>query len=366
MTLTVENGCFSYKKQDALLLDHVSFSVGGGEIVSILGPNGAGKTTLLRCIMGFLKWQQGASLLDGVDVRGIPYRQFWRSVAYVPQARQSSAAYSVEETVMLGRSSHFGVFAQPGPQDVERVEQVMERLHIAQLRHKRCSEISGGELQMVLIARALASEPSVLILDEPESNLDFRNQLLVLDTISDLASQGMACVFNTHFPAHALQRAGKALLFCGGGKTLFGDTAAIVTEENIQTAFGVRAIIGQIETESSILQDVVPLELSRTPGRPDAPQDSRRLAVIAIITGNYDSGQRINALLHEYSGYLVGRMGMPYREGGVYIINVTIDAPEEVVRTLSHRLGILPDVSVKTTYAKTAFTGKEAFTFDES
>ncbi len=320
--------------------------------MAILGPNGAGKTTLLRCMMGFLRWSSGASLLDNTDIRSIPSRQLWRQVAYVPQARQASSAYSVEETVMLGRGSHFGLLAQPSDKDIAKVQQVMERLHIEHLAKKRCSEISGGELQMVLIARALASEPQILILDEPESNLDFRNQLLVLDTMSELAAQGMSCIFNTHFPSHALQRAAKSLLFCGGGSTIFGNTSEIVTEQNIQNAFGVKAVIGEIETAETVLQDVIPLALAPQPEEEQTPKNEKRLAVVAIITGSYDSGQRINQLLHEYSGSLVGRMGMPYRENGLYIINVIMDGPEQDIRTLSHKLSVLPGVSVKTTYAQ--------------
>ncbi|MBP0963316.1 MAG: ATP-binding cassette domain-containing protein [Oscillospiraceae bacterium] len=335
--------------------------------MAILGPNGAGKTTLLRCMMGFLSWNSGESLLDGADIRSIPVRELWRNVAYVPQARQASSAYSVEETVMLGRGSHFGLLQKPSEKDISKVEEVMKRLHISHIAKKKCSEISGGELQMVLIARALASEPKVLILDEPESNLDFRNQLLVLDTMSELAAQGMCCIFNTHFPSHALQRAAKSLLFCGNGKTMFGNTSEIVTEENIQKAFGVKAVIGEFETAENILQDVIPVALApKQVENVKQDENASRLAVIAVITSSFDSGKLINQLLHEYAEHLVGRMGMPYRENGVYIINVVLDAPEKVIQTLTHKLGVLPGVSVKTTYAQkdSASEGGE-LTFDQ-
>ena len=126
----------------------------------------------------------------------------------------------------MGRSGRMGMFARPGSADVKRCDEVIERLGISKLRGKRCSEISGGELQMVLIARALAAEPGLLILDEPESNLDFRNQLIVLRTMSELAAEGMGCIFNTHFPAHALQRANRALLLGRDGRALFGGAGA--------------------------------------------------------------------------------------------------------------------------------------------
>jgi len=367
MRLSVKNGTFSYKKNDRVILNNINFSTREGEIMAILGPNGAGKTTLLRCVMGFLKWNSGASMLDETDIRSIPVRELWKNVAYVPQAKQASSAYSVEETIMLGRGSHFGLLAQPSAKDIEKVTEAMHRLYISHLAKKRCSEISGGELQMVLIARALVSEPQILILDEPESNLDFRNQLLVLNTMSELATEGISCIFNTHFPSHALQRASKSLLFCGNGETIFGDTTEIVTEANIEKAFGVKAIIGKIETEETILQDVVPVELSEQPIDDNKKEDaSNRLAVVAIITSNYDSGEKINQLIHEHSGCIVGRMGMPYPQNGVYIINVILDGPEKDIQTLSHKLSILPGVSVKTTFAQKASSEQGgALTFDQ-
>ena len=351
--MSVNNGVFSYEKNGRIILNEINFSTKEGEIMAILGPNGAGKTTLLRCMMGFLKWNSGTSKLDDTDIRSIPARELWKHVAYVPQARQASSAYSVQETVMLGRGSHFGLLAQPSEKDIKKVNEVMERLHIAHLADKRCSEISGGELQMVLIARALASEPQILILDEPESNLDFRNQLLVLNTMSELAVEGMSCIFNTHFPSHALQRAAKSLLFCGDGKTLFGDTNEIVTEENIEKAFGVKAVIGEIETPETVLHDVLPIKLADlNESAEEKGSNDKRLAVVAIITGSYESGEKINRLMHEYARCIVGRMGMPYHQNGVYIINVILDGAEKDIQTLSHKLSILPGVSVKTTYAK--------------
>ena len=202
MILSVEKGCFSYKRdKDNLLLKNISFKAQPGDLVAILGPNGAGKTTLLRCIMGFLNWNSGQSCLDGKDIRTIPYRQLWRSLAYVPQAKQTTAAYTVEEMILLGRSSHFNILSRPKAEDVDKAYEIMERLHISKLAKKKCSEISGGELQMVLIARAMAAEPQILILDEPESNLDFRNQLLILKPC--LAWCQMACpVFSTPITPH--------------------------------------------------------------------------------------------------------------------------------------------------------------------
>ena len=186
MILSVENGCFSYKHSKDNLLENINFSVEPGDLVAILGPNGAGKTTLLRCIMGFLKWNSGKSTLDGENIRDIPHKKLWKDIAYVPQAKSTVAAYTVEEMVLLGRSSHFSMLSLPKEQDLEIVHKVMDEMNLTKFTHKKCSQISGGELQMVLIAGALVSEPKILILDEPESNLDFKNQLLILDTMLSL------------------------------------------------------------------------------------------------------------------------------------------------------------------------------------
>ena len=361
MNLTVNHGGFFYQK-DTPIFNDINFSVDSGEILAILGPNGAGKTTMLRCITGMLKWKQGDSLLDGEPIRNMAPKKLWSHMAYVPQAKGASSAYTAFETVLLGRSGRLNAFSTPKQEDLEKAKEVMDLLGISHLMEKKCSAISGGELQMVLIARALASEPEVLILDEPESNLDFKNQLIVLDTITRLAGKGMTCIFNTHYPAHALQRSHKALILSRGGDYVFGNTASVVTEENIRKAFGVDAIIGQVETPENILQNVIPLTISS--GTPSAEENRNRrsIATITIIANSNQMADRINSLLHEYSSLMVGRMGMPYREFGLYLINITLDGDRETIQELSHRLNILPDVSVKTTFAKGDFgagSGKE-------
>lgn len=260
MMIRVENGSFYYKKEQPVF-EKIRFQVNDGEILAILGANGAGKTTLLRCITGMLKWKTGRSLLDNEDISNMKQQKLWSSMAYVPQARSVSSAYTGLEMVLLGRSSRLNVFEAPGKRDVDKAMEVLEFLGISALAEKKCSQISGGELQMILIAKALVSEPKVLILDEPESNLDFKNQLIVLDVISSLAKQGMTCVFNTHYPAHALQRAQKSLLLCNEGQCIFGNTDQVVTEENIRKAFGVDSVIGEIKTEEYFVKSVIPLRI---------------------------------------------------------------------------------------------------------
>jgi len=364
MIFEVKDGSFGYEKQGGrTVLDGIGFSVEKGSLTAILGPNGAGKTTLLRCMMGFLSWRSGGSYLDGKDIRELNNRELWQRIAYVPQAKGAVSIYSCEEMVLLGRSSHFGMFGHPGDLDREIARQSMERLGIANLAKRSCAAISGGELQMVLIARALAAQPQMLVLDEPESNLDFKNQLIILDTMSELTQQGISCIFNTHYPTHALQRADHALLLDKQGRHIFGNSTQVITEENLARAFGVETVIGSIETKHKIYHDVLPLQVismdlkEKHQAAADKPiimevNMETRLAIIAIIVEDAEYVEKINNLLHDYRQYVIGRMGMPYEKKGLSIISVVIDAPEDVISTLSGKLGMLRGISVKTTYSK--------------
>lgn len=241
------------------LFKNLSFELEKGETLAILGPNGAGKTTLLRCLMGFLKLKSGTVLIDGVDHDG---GRFWRHVSYVPQARQCVFGYSVFDMVMMGRTPYIGLGRLPAQEDRDIAMATLEGLSLGALAEKSCGVLSGGELQMVLIARALAKNPKLLILDEPESNLDMKNQLAVLDLIHRLsAEKALTIILNTHFPAHALRVAGKALLL-GRDRYLYDDTGKAITEENIADFFGVHARLVDVDSSRGALRSVVPTEIA--------------------------------------------------------------------------------------------------------
>ena len=263
-TLTLQNASFSYDKHydpTRAILHNLSLTVSSGEILAVLGPNGSGKTTLLKCMLNLLKLKEGECLLNGKPVQTLPVREFFGKVSYVPQTRSIPTSYSVLETVLLGLSGKTGVFKAPGEKDILEAEECLTRLKIGHLKDKRCNELSGGELQMVFIARALISKPEILVLDEPESGLDFKNQLIVLETLADLKKEGMACVFNTHYPEHALRFADKALLLYEG-RSLFGTTEEVITEKNVREAFGVEAHIGTYEIDGTQIKTVIPIRKS--------------------------------------------------------------------------------------------------------
>lgn len=348
MLLEIKNSSFSYFKNKPII-KNLSFCAQSGDLIAILGPNGAGKTTLLKCIMGFLKLDNGFCSIDGKDIRKIPSKKFWNKVSYVPQAKGNESTLLVEDAILLGMTSDIAYFSTPHEKERVKVKNIAETLGITYLLDRKCNRISGGELQMVLIARALASEPQIIILDEPESNLDFRNQLIVLNTLSNLAAKGMCVIFNTHYPEHALTRANKSLIIDKSGQTLFGNTETVVTENNIKRAFGVNTIINEIETPGNVYKNIIPLEISDYSSSESTLETKNAIAVVSAIFSNYSLGERINEIFAKYGNYIIGRMGMPYPKGNVYIINLTLDAPINKINNLKQELSVLPEISVKVT-----------------
>ncbi len=261
MLLEANNLTFSFKKGD-IVFKNLNFLANDSDLICVLGPNGAGKTTFLKCIMGFLKPQCGTCTLDGKNILNYSHKDFWDKVSYVPQVREQNSSLCVLEMILLGLSSKIGIFASPTDKDVQKAKQVSESLNISHLLTKKCNEISGGELQLILIARAIISEPQILILDEPESGLDFKNQIIVLDTLERLARSGMCIIFNTHYPEHALARANKSLLIYDDGTADFGNTEEILNVDKIKNAFGVDTIIKEYTVQGKSHKCIISVKLS--------------------------------------------------------------------------------------------------------
>ena len=240
MELAVSHGFFRYADDHPVLQD-VDFSLDCSSILSILGRNGAGKTTLLKCLLGFERWNSGATLIDGVDIRNMATRTFWSRIGYVAQAKNTTLSFTVQDMVVLGRSVRLGAFAKPGKKDWQKVQESLELVGIAHLAQARCDQISGGQYQLALVARALAGDPQLLVLDEPESNLDYKNQLQVLKVLHQLKTElGIGAVINTHFPSHAIELSDSALIMMPDCKTIFGSAKKVINEENLSRSFGVQ------------------------------------------------------------------------------------------------------------------------------
>ncbi|MEM1484153.1 ABC transporter ATP-binding protein [Oscillospiraceae bacterium PP1C4] len=256
MIFSVDKGCFGYGKKP--ILSNISFSVGKQEVLSVLGSNGVGKTTLLKCMMGLLKWNSGAAMIDDVPLDRMKHTDVWKKIAYVPQSKGTALSYTAMQMVLMGRSARLGLFSQPSSEDIALAKASMEQVGILHLCDKKCSCMSGGELQMVLIARALSSQPEMLVLDEPESNLDFKNQLIILETIQRLSrEQGIAAIVNTHYPAHALKIADKALILNRDGSSVYGAVNETITEKNMRAAFDVEVKIQDYHYQERCYKSVI-------------------------------------------------------------------------------------------------------------
>lgn len=221
------------------LQKHIDFSVESGQVLCVLGPNGCGKSTLVKTLLGAVPLLGGSLTIDGSDVTAWSAKRLSRSIAYIAQAHNRPFPYAVKDVVMMGRAGRLGPGGQPGARDFNMVENAMEELGIRHLREKPYVDISGGELQMVMFARALVQEPQMIIMDEPTAALDYGNAVRVIEKIRDLAEAGFAIVMVTHNPDHAFMTGAKVALFKRGKPMVFGDANEVITRQNIQEAYGV-------------------------------------------------------------------------------------------------------------------------------
>ena len=260
MILEIKNLTFSYDSHT--VLKDLNFKLESPDVLSILGPNGIGKTTLIKCLLGIKKKTSGEILIDGKEIDEFNKKDFYSFVAYLKQGGKETSIYTVLDTVLLGLASQINPLLKPKDSDIEKVNNILKELGIYHLKDKYVSKLSGGEAQMVFMARALVREPEILILDEPESNLDYRNQLLMLDTIDRLKSHGKLIIFNTHYPEHALRYSNKVLLLNNNYQYKFGNTTEIITKENIEETYKIKAAVGELKDGDIIYKDIIPLKIS--------------------------------------------------------------------------------------------------------
>jgi len=229
--VAASNLAFSYNGR-AVLKD-VSFTVAPGELACLLGPNGCGKTTLLRLILGLLSPGSGDARIEGRDVAACPPRQLARLAAYVPQLTQPAFAYTAFETVLMGRAARARVFGRPGKQDREIARAAMARFGVDGFADTPLTRLSGGQRQLVMLARALAQDTPVLVMDEPVNGLDFGNQARFLEIVRRLCDEGRTCLMTTHFPDHALWVADRVVMMRAGHVLADAPPAEAVTSCNL-------------------------------------------------------------------------------------------------------------------------------------
>lgn len=239
--LQAKNITFAYGNHK--VLNNVSLSLGKGEVVSLLGPNGSGKSTLLKILLGFHRPQIGEVLLDGEILHDIPPKNLAKRIAYVPQIHQIAFPYPVIEVVLMGRMPHQSIFTRYSQSDRQISLEALEKLSMSHLQNRSYTEISGGERQLVLIARALAQGAKTFIMDEPVSGLDYGNQLRLLERIHQLAQEGYSFLKSTHFPEHALLISDRVILLGSGVIIVEGKPLTVITAENIQRLYGVEVDI---------------------------------------------------------------------------------------------------------------------------
>lgn len=233
----------------------VSLAIAPGEALALLGPNGGGKTTLLKTMLGLLKPHGGLVSLDGRSLASLSVGERARLIGYVPQAHAGAFAFSVRDVVLMGRTAYQGIFAKPSAADHAIADAELDRLGISHLASQPYTMISGGERQLVLIARALAQQPHYVVLDEPTASLDYGNQGKVMRQIGALTAKGLGVLFTTHDPNQALRYADRAILL-GGGKLLAdGPSREVLTEEALQMLYGAHLVCikGQDGSQSAYL-----------------------------------------------------------------------------------------------------------------
>ena len=236
----------------------LEFALADGEVLCVLGPNGAGKTTLFRTLLGLLPALGGRVTANDRALDALTRAEIAREVAYVPQASSSYFDFSLAEMVEMGRSAHLGAFARPGKRDREIARACIERMGIGSLADRPVSGVSGGERQLALIARALATEARAIVMDEPTANLDFGNQSRVLNEIARLKSAGIAVLLCTHDPDHAFQVADRSLLLQAGQALALGATNDVLTDANLSRLYGIEVKVSEVETGGAKRRVCVP------------------------------------------------------------------------------------------------------------
>lgn len=235
--LYIKDIFFRHKDED--ILKGISFFAERGNVTTILGPNGSGKTTLFKCIAGLWKHYRGQIYFDQRSIDDLSFRKRARVFSMVPQDHDPPFPYSVMEIVLMGRASHMGIFSSPGKKDYEISENALKTLGIEDLKNKPYTKISGGERQLVLIARALAQDTPVMLLDEPTSHLDFRNQIKVLRKIKEISKdKGLVVIITLHDPNLAGLFSDKIIVLNSGTKIAEGIPGEILTEDLIRRVYG--------------------------------------------------------------------------------------------------------------------------------
>ena len=233
MMLNVKNAEFSYDKKRNVF-EEINFSIQKSDILCILGPNGSGKTTLLKCLTNILQLTNGKVFLNNKDTRLISRKELSKKIGYLPQTHAALFPFSVLEVAVMGRAPHLKTTTSPTEADYNIAKENLEMLGISNLANRPYTKISGGQRQLALLAMALTQEPEILLLDEPTAHLDFGNQVRILELIEKLSTNGLAVIFTSHFPDHALYLSCEVALMNNKHFMNVGNSETMVTKENLK------------------------------------------------------------------------------------------------------------------------------------
>ncbi|MGD1816432.1 MAG: ABC transporter ATP-binding protein [Pleomorphochaeta sp.] len=237
MSLKVDNLSFSYA--DKKILDEISFEINPGDFVCLLGRNGVGKSTLFKLLLGFLHKASGQILIDGKPLEHFSRKELARKIAYIPQYTTSAFNYTVFDTVLMGTTCRLETLGSPKAKEKKIAFDALKQFEIEHLAHKNSDAISGGERQLVILARAVAQGSKILILDEPTANLDYGNQVRVMKTISKLKEMGYAIILSTHNPEQAMWFSDKVMLLDDKKVLAFGNTQEVISEELLKKIYSI-------------------------------------------------------------------------------------------------------------------------------
>lgn len=234
--LEVNNLSFEYRKGFPIF-QNVSFKLKEGDVLSILGVNGAGKSTLLNCIANLFEPLEGKILVDGQNIKKMSLQQVARYIGYVPQTHNPAYAYNVIDFVVMGRTPYIGFFQSPSKEDYEIAFNALKEMGITHLANKPYTQISGGERQQATIARVMAQNPKIILLDEPTAHLDFGNQLRAIELVKQLSNMGFIVMMTTHMPDHVFYLGGLVGILDRNGKFTVGNTDETMTTEALSDLY---------------------------------------------------------------------------------------------------------------------------------
>lgn len=262
--INIRNASFGYS--DINIFRDISLEIRQGEIFCIIGPNGCGKTTLLDCILGIKSLQAGEITLNDKSINSIKVSQIARHIAYVPQSHDKTFPYTVMEIVLMGRAAHTGIFSSPTREDRAIAEECLETVGMRRFENRPYTQLSGGEGQLVMLARALAQKAPVIIMDEPTAHLDFKHELTLLNTVVQLVKlNGLTILMATHFPNHAyyFENSDISTRVALMGDRCFkaiGSPSKVLNEGNLKDLYDVRTkIVSCTLEDGSLLKQIIPI-----------------------------------------------------------------------------------------------------------